>query len=62
MSDKFFIALDEHPLGVLQPYLAPKNYIGNVVSKFPDPDGSLYILLHFTKDSPFTGYKEIFPL
>ncbi len=49
MSDKFFIALDEHPLGVLQPYLAPKKYIGNVISKLSELNDSLYILLHFTE-------------
>jgi len=56
MKGKLFVALDTSPLSVLQPYLSSKNYIGNVVVKLHQLQYPIYFILHFTKDSPFTGY------
>jgi len=58
MADKIFLALDTPPVDLLKSYLASKNYIGNIVCKILDESSQFYVLLHFTKDSPFTGQEE----
>lgn len=55
MADKVIYALDTYPLGGLEPYLAKKGYIGNIVVKLMEGETPFYLLMHFTKDSPFTG-------
>lgn len=58
MVDKVIYALDTYPLGALEPYLASKGYIGNIVIKLTEGQIPFYLLMHFTKDSPFTGYNK----
>jgi len=68
MVDKTFLSLDTIPLLELEPYLESKDYMGNILIKCNQMETEFYLILHFQKDSPFTGsfisgkYNKEFPL
>lgn len=56
MEGKTIFTLDAYPLAALQPYFTSKDYIGNIIFLLGEAPNQFYLVLHFTKDSPFTGY------
>lgn len=55
MADKAMLALEGAPQGALGSFIEKKNPFGNIVVKLEKDQERFYLLMHFDKDSPFTG-------